>query len=375
MRFGIIGVGYFGKHYVRLLQKMEGVELTGIATRLITEIPELSETIKVPRGKPRGIVGTRFARTSRGKAARYSTFVASSLGRNESKLSFRSSLDAIKKYESAHALLRDPGIDCVIIATPPSSHGELAITALEEGKHVLIEKPMAVSVAEAQAIADAANKSGRICMIGHQYCYNDYIRVLKKEIEKKTIGDIKYIFAEHLYAGPVRLDIGCLWETATHELAMIDYLFGHVSATKIIGQVVDITGSGREDAASVVISFDNGVVLTITTTWFAPRKVRRMIMGGTKGMAVFDEQEDHPLVFFNHPYPKGESPELHTSHFFEITEKETYIPSIDAHEPLRNELTHFMECIREQKTPITGVDHGLRVTKLLDEITVAITSL
>lgn len=322
MRFGIIGIGYFGRHYVRLLQDMEGVELISIAARQGAEIPELPKTIK--------------------------------------------------KYESADALIRDPAIDCVIIATPPSSHAEFAIAALKQDKHVLIEKPMAVSVVEAQAITDAARISGRTCMIGHQYCYNDYIRALKKEIEQKTIGDMKYMFAEHLYAGPVRLDIGCLWETATHELAIIDYLFPDIHAVKITGQMIDIVGSGRDDMASVVITFDNGVVATIVTTWFALRKVRRIMMGGTKGMAMFDEKEEDPLVFLNHPYPSKESPELHTSHFFEITEKETYIPEVHAREPLHNQLTHFMKCIREGNMPITGVDQGLRITKLLDEITARI---
>lgn len=319
IRFGIIGVGYFGKHYVRLLQEMEGAELVGIVTRPGIEILKLPKTIK--------------------------------------------------KYESADALLCDSAIDCVIIATPPSSHAELAITAFQKGKHVLIEKPMASSLREAHVIADAAHASGRICMIGHQYCHNDYIRQLKKEIEQKTIGDIKYIFAEHLYIGPVRLDVGCFWETATHELAIIDYLFGHVSAIKITGQMVDIMGSGRDDAANATIAFDNGVVVSIVTSWFAPQKVRRMTIVGTKGMAVFDEKETHPLVLFRHAYPEQESPELHTSHFFEIKEEEKYIPHIDAHEPLRNQLSHFIDCIIKKKTPITGVDQGLRITKLLDEIT------
>lgn len=322
MRFGIIGVGHFGAHYVRLLQEMKDAELVGVAARSIMEIPELPETIQ--------------------------------------------------KYESIDALFSDSAIDCVIIATPPSLHAQFAIGALKEGKHVLIEKPMAVSVAEAQAIADAAEKSGRVCMIGHQYCYNDYIRQLKKEIEQKTIGDIKYIFAEHLYPGPVRLDIGCLWETATHELAIIDYFFPTARVVKIVGQMIDITSDGHDDAATIVITFDNNIVMTIFTTWFAPQKMRRMIMGGTKGMAVFDEKEEHPLVLFRHAYPEQESPELHTSHFFKITEKEKYIPHVDAREPLRNELTHFIKCIREQNIPITGVRHGLRVTKLLDEITTAL---
>lgn len=322
LHFGIIGVGYFGRHYVRLLQEMKEAQLIGVAARLVEEIPELPKTVK--------------------------------------------------KYECVDALIRDPAIDCVIIATPPSSHAEFAIAALKQGKHVLIEKPMAISVGEAQAIADAAHKSGRTCMIGHQYCYNDYIKQLKKEIEEQTIGDIKYVFAEHLYAGPVRLDIGCLWETATHELAIIDYLFPNIRAVKITGQMIDMIGDGRDDMASVAIAFNNGMVATLVSTWFAPRKIRRFIIGGTKGMATFDEQERHPLMFFHHPYPHKESPELHTSHFFEITEKEIYIPKVHTREPLYNELTHFIECIRDGNVPVTGVDQGLRITKLLDEITARI---
>lgn len=318
MRFGVIGVGHFGRHYVRLLQDMGQAELMGVAARSIDEM------VNIP--------------------------------------------DKIKKYQSAHALLHDPDIDCVIIATPPLTHAEFAISAFEQGKHVFIEKPMAGTFVQAQAIAHAAKKSNRTCMIGHQYCYNNSIIALQKEIEQKTIGDIKYIIAEHMYAGPVRLDVGCLWETATHELAMLDYFFPDVRVVNIEGTMVDICGSGRDDAATVILTYDNGLVVTLCTTWFSPRKVRRMTMGGTKGMAVFDEQEDPALVLFTHRYPAQESPELHTSHFFEITEKETYIPRIDHQEPLRNELIHFMDCVHENKVPRTGMDHGLRIMRLLDDI-------
>ena len=86
-------------------------------------------------------------------------------------------------------------------------------------------------------------------------------------------------------------------------------------------------------------------------------------------MACFDEKEKNPLVFTRHPYPSGESPELHTSHFFEITEKETYVPNIEIREPLANQLDHFFECIRKDKMPLTGIEQGLRITKLLEEIT------
>lgn len=315
LRFGIIGVGYFGKHYVRLLQEMESAELMGVMTRSPNDLPP-----------------------------------------------------HIKQYGSANELINDPNIDCVIIATPPSTHADLAVASIGCGKHVLLEKPMCSTLAEAHRIADAVKKTDRIFMVGHQYCYNNYIRQLKKEIDAKTIGNIRYLFAQHFYTGPVRLDIGCLWETATHELAMIDYLFPDTSAIHISGDSVDIMQTGRDDATTVMIFFDNGLHATLATNWFAPKKVRRMIMAGPDGMAVFDEKEEHALALYRHPYPIGETPESHTSHFFEIKQEEIYIPNVSVREPLRNELDHFIACIHEHRQPLTGIEHGLRVTTMLDRI-------
>lgn len=319
LRFGIIGVGYFGRHYVRLVQEIEGAELVGIFTHAVKE----SDVI----------------------------------------------LTGIKRYASADDLLADSSIDCVIIATPVSTHADLAIAALRHGKHVLLEKPMASTLADAKRIADAVRESGRIFMVGHQYCYNDYIRQLKKEIENQTIGRVTYLFAEHLYVGPVRLDIGCFWETATHELAIIDYLFPGARATSIAGQMLDMSGQGRDDATSALIIFNNDLCATIVTNWFAPQKVRRMLFTGTKGMAVFDERDGHPLMLACHSYPVGESPEVHTSHFFTIPHAERVKPAVEATEPLYNQIVHFMECIHNQQMPLTGIDHALRVTELLDGVT------
>ncbi len=318
LRFGVIGVGYFGKHYLRLLQEIEGAECAGIFTRFDEEVKALSPQIK--------------------------------------------------RYVSVNELMSDSSIDCIIIATPVSTHADLAIAALEHGKHVLLEKPIAASLVDAERIAAAVRASGRVFMIGHQYCYNDYIRQLKKEIENQTIGQITYLFAQHLYPGPVRLDIGCFWETATHELAIIDYLFPGIKPKAVTSQILDMTCCGRDDATTALISFDNGLTATIVTSWFAPEKVRRMLLAGTKGMAVFDEKEEHPLVLTKHPYPVNESPEPHTSHFFNINDSERMVAPTAHTEPLRNQVVHFMECVREQKIPLTGIDHALRITKLLDMV-------
>lgn len=315
LRFGIVGVGYFGKHYVRLLENMPGVELVG-ATRISKDIGPLSRPIKT--------------------------------------------------YATPDELFADDSIECIVIASPPSTHAALAVLALERGKHVLLEKPMAISLPEAELIAEAAARSGRICMIGHQYCYNDYIRTLKQEMDRGSIGDVRYVFAQHVYPGPVRRDVGCLWETATHELSVLDFLFPERHPSSISGKMVDIAETGRDDATTVVLTYPHGLVATIFVSWFAPHKVRTMVIGGTSGMALFDEKNSSPLSLYPRPYPNhvriGAGP-------YAFTQDEIHIPRIQAGEPLGNQLDHFVDCVRTNSVPLTGVDHGLRVTRLLDEIT------
>jgi predicted dehydrogenase len=150
---------------------------------------------------------------------------------------------------------------------------------------------------------------------------------------------------------------------------MIDYLFSQPSLVKANGQMVDMFGCGRDDFSSCTLSFDNGLTAAITTTWFAPYKLRRMMIGGRNGMALFDENQEHPLTLYHHPYPQQECPEPHTSHFFEIPEAEKEYPSVAGREPLTNQLEHFIDCIVRGQRPLTDSEHGLRVTRMLDYIT------
>ncbi len=177
LAFGVIGAGYFGRHYIRLLQDIPGVALRAVADRSL-------ETI----------------------------------GENIPVLPAR-----VSRFADARELLSDPEIDCVVIATPASTHATLAIAALEHGKHVLVEKPMAMNMVEAEQMRDVVGKSNRIFMVGHQYLYHDYIRHLKEKLDEGILDTVKYVFAEHLYFGPIRSDSGCFWETAVHEISLLDH--------------------------------------------------------------------------------------------------------------------------------------------------------
>jgi len=324
--FGVIGAGYFGKHYIRLLQDMPGAALRAVADRSGGMIRENASALPA----------------------------------------------SVSRLADAEEVFSDSQIDCVVIATPASTHASLAVAALAAGKHVLVEKPMAMSVAEAEDMRRAAAQSGRTFMAGHQYLYNDYIRHLKKKLDEGALGNITYIFAEHFSFGPIRPDIGCFTEMAVHELSLLDYLFSPGEIRRVAGRSVGFLASGREDFASAGVSFANGLTAAIVVSWFAPEKIRRMTIAGDRGMAVFDDRREEKLKFFLHPYTAPSPDADAASRFIEYREGEIITPAIDAAEPLRNQLEHFISCVRTGAEPVSGIRHGIRVTRMMDAITHAI---
>lgn len=321
LAFGVIGAGYFGRHYVRLLQEMPGIALRAVADR--------AESIVAPLPP------------------------------------------SVKQSTDARDIFSDPAVDCVVIATPVASHAALVAAALAAGKHVLVEKPMTATLREAEELQTAVEKSGRIFMIGHQYLYHDHLRALKERLDQGMLGTPRYVFAEHLFFGPIRSDTGCFWESAVHECSVLDYLFMPGDAGDARGMRVDFRGAGRDDFASVGVIFENGLTAAIVVSWFAPEKVRRMTIAGDKGMAVFDDRREEKLKIFLHPYPT-ERPDGHASRFMAFAEGEVITPAVDAREPLRNQLEHFISCVRNGTEPLSGITHGLRVMRMLDTISRAV---
>ncbi len=322
LAFGVVGAGYFGRHYIRLLRDMPGAMLRAVADRS-------------------------------GHAAEKNGVVLSA---------------SVRRFTDARDLFADPEIDCVVIATPASSHAALVEEALAAGKHVLVEKPMAMNGEEAERMRTAVEKSGRTFMVGHQYVHNDHIRHLKKELDEGLLGNIKYVFAEHFSFGPIRSDIGCFAEMAVHELSLFDYLFSPGEIRRVAGRSVDFLASGRDDFTSVEVSFAGGLAMAIAVSWFAPEKIRRMTIVGDRGMAVFDDRRVEKLKFFLHPYPVAPLAEGSGSHFMEFAESEIITPAIEAAEPLRNQLEHFISCVQTGIQPASGISHGLRVTSMMDAI-------
>jgi predicted dehydrogenase len=302
LRFGVIGVGRFGRHYVRLLQDIKGAKLRAVSH--ISQKYEEEVSCLLPK--------------------------------------------EVKQYQELAGMLRDPDLDAVIIATPASTHFELAKRALESGKHVLVEKPMVTSITEAEALREIVGQSSKVFMVGHQFVYHDYLQYLRKELEKGIFGKIKNIKAEHMYPGPGREDVGVFWDAAPHEFAILDFLLGPSSIKKVSGKKKYTFGKQVEDQVFAEIEFADGVNFELILSSTASVKIRRMELWGDKGSAFFDDMEvkDKLKLHWNGQY---------------------LTPEISAGEPLRNQLGHFIYCVSKNQRPFTDIEHGIRVVRALDK--------
>ncbi len=320
LAFGLIGLGHFGKHYLRLLAKQTGVHLSAIADRSPDAFRK--HNVDIP--------------------------------------------PETHRLSDAKELLRSPDIDCVIIATPAQSHFRIASEALKLGKHVFLEKPMTMGLKEAYTLKGIVEKSKKTFLLGHQYLYNDYLHHLKRKLTANILGKIKYVVSENFQYGPIRKEISCFWETATHELSILDYLLGPLEVYDVRGRASSVMRTKYDDFSAVEVVLQNKILVTIVVSWFMPQKVRRMTIVGTKGMTLFDDCEvQNKLKFILTSYPKTISG---SSHFFDQSKQKILVPRIIAQEPLRNELIHFIDCVRNNKKPLTDIEHGIRITSLLDHI-------
>lgn len=325
LTFGVIGVGRFGRHYVRLLQDIKGAVLAAVAVHSEAHAKEMASLLPL----------------------------------------------AIAVYTSGEKLLTDAAIDCVVIAAPASTHYGLCSLALGKGIHVLVEKPMVTLLADARRLQKVVKKYGRTFMVGHQYFYHDALRHLKRDLARGALGRVQWCFAEHFSRGPLRTDVDLLWDTITHELAIMDFLFEPRTITRVSGRGVGMRGTKRNDFISATVSFDRGPMLAFVTSLYWPQKTRRITIAGEKGLARFDDGEPtDKLQYIKQPFPSV-LPEEGRSYNF--PDKDIVIPSFRAREPLRNELGHFIDCVRKGKRPLTDIDHGVKISSFLDTIAKKIT--
>jgi predicted dehydrogenase len=272
----------------------------------------------------------------------------------------------VKTTREFDVLVEDPEIDAIVVATPVHLHYEMAKKSLLAGKHTLLEKPMALSVAECVDLVRIAEEKRLTLMVGHTFIYSAPVRRIKEIVDAGDIGEIQYISSRRLNLGLFQKDINVAWDLAPHDISIILYLLDRVpNAVNCQGKAH--VHKGIEDVTNMTIDFPNGGFAMIHSSWLDPNKVREMIIVGSKRMIVYDDNQ--PLEKIKIYDKRVEAPphydsfaEFHYSYHY----GDAYIPYIKQVEPLKVETQHFLDCIRTGKRPETSGYEGLRVIQILE---------
>ncbi len=265
-----------------------------------------------------------------------------------------------------NAVVNDPEIDAIAVATPVHLHFEIAKKSLEAGKHTLIEKPMASSADECVKMKELAEKNRLTLMVGHTFLYSPTVRRIKKIINDGDLGKIFYISARRLNLGLLQKDINVTWDLAPHDIAIMLYIMGS-DPISVNCQGRANVHQGIEDITNLSIEFSNDWFATVKSSWLDPNKVREMTFVGSRRMLVYDDLETNEKVKI---YDKRVEKPPHYDTFNEFHHSyhygDMYSPYIKQEEPLKVECQHFLDCIKTGAPPLSGVEEGLRVVQILE---------
>jgi predicted dehydrogenase len=267
--------------------------------------------------------------------------------------------------DDAEEIFRDPEISAVAIATPVSTHFELAKRALEASKHVLIEKPITRTTAEAEALIHLAQGKGLVLMVDHTFIYTGAVRKLKQMIEAGELGELYYLDSVRVNLGLFQHDIDVIWDLAPHDLSILTYLItekpDYVSA---VG--ADHTGRGMVDVAYLTLHFANNFIAHFHVNWLSPVKVRQNLIGGSRRMVVYDDMEPSEKV---RVYDRGIQVTSQDGVYKALVDYrmgDMWSPKLELREALSVECEHFVDCVRSKKTPRSDGESGLAVVKILE---------
>jgi len=262
-------------------------------------------------------------------------------------------------------VLADQDVDAVVLATPVSTHAELAVRVLESGKHCFVEKPLGVSVADAQLAVDAAQSTGKTLMVGHLLEYHPGVQMLKELSDSGELGDeIYYIYGNRLNLGKVRADENALWSLGAHDVSVLLYLADE-EPHEVIARGESYVREGVEDVVFCFLRFPSGLSAHLHLSWLDPHKERRFTIVGSKRMATFDDMALEGKLTI---YDKGVDETSRGYGEYITRSGDIFSPRIPNREPLRVECEHFVRCVRTGERPRSDGESGLRVVRVLEEL-------
>jgi len=263
-------------------------------------------------------------------------------------------------------VIDDPSVAAVVIATPLATHHEFTMAALRAGKHVLVEKPMAASSAEAAEMMGEASSRNLVLLVDHTFVYTGAVRKMKELVRAEGFGQLRYYDSTRINLGLFRQDINVVWDLAVHDLSIMAYLIdAEPTAISATGHA-HITGHGS-NIAFLTLFFDSNVIAHVNVNWLSPVKIRRTILAGSKQTIVYDDLDiGEKIKVYHNSIDIDPSPDEVHKLLVSYRTGDLWSPKVDDTEALSRELQHFLACINGEETPLTGAQQGLNLIYLLE---------
>jgi predicted dehydrogenase len=263
-------------------------------------------------------------------------------------------------------LLQNPQIDAVAIATPVHTHFELALAALNAGKHVFVEKPLAPTSEQVRRLIDKADQRSLTLMVDHTFLYTPSVQKIRELILRDELGEVYYYDSTRSSLGLFQSDVNVIWDLAVHDISIIQYILDEEPVAVSATGSCHVAGS-PENMAHITLFFESKCVAHVSVNWLSPIKVRQTFIGGSKKMIVYDDLEPTEKIKV---YDKGITlnGSSEKAHQFRIGYRagDMWAPHISAKEALQSEVEHFIDCVRNGTPPLSGGLSGLRVIEVLE---------
>jgi len=317
VKFGVIGYGYWGPNVVRNLQSLQGAQVQAVCD-------------KSPAARQR-------------------------IHRNHPNI-----------YVTADAaeVMTSPEIDAVAVVTPVWTHFELAKEALENGKHVFVEKPFTSNTKQAEILIDLAIQKNLKIMVDHTFLFTGAVKKIKQLLQEGSLGQLYYYDSTRVNLGLFQHDVNVIWDLAPHDLSIMDYLIEKSPEALVATGQTHL--NGHEDVAYITLYFPEKVIAHVNVNWLSPVKVRTTLIGGEKKMLVWNDLEADEKIKVYDKGVKITSQEGLYDLLVSYRSGDMWSPQLEQVEALRHELTYFVECISNGQTPFNDGAAGLRVVKMLE---------
>jgi predicted dehydrogenase len=317
LQIGVVGLGYWGPNRVRA-----AMDVAGLSVRYLCDTDE-ERLEKIARRHPSATPTTRF-----------------------------------------ETLLEDPALDAILIATPVFTHRERAAASLAAGKHTFVEKPLANSSREAQALADTAQRAGLMLMCGHTFLYSPPVRAIKEMIARGDLGDLYFLSSSRVNLGLHQRDVSVIWDLAPHDFSiLLNWLGTTPEWITAVGR--DSVVKGVPDVAFIDLTFPDGLLSHVELSWLAPSKLRRTVIVGSERMVVYEDGSPEPVRVFDSGVIYRD-PESFGEYYLSYRTGDIVSPRIDTTEPIVTELEDFVSAIRTSRPPVSDSALAVDVIRMIE---------